>query len=113
MKTRSPRKPSRSPAARKLRELNHLVSVGDAALRDFDLLGIESVAELAQCDPKALYEKLCELKGVKLDPCCADVFEAAVAQAKNPRLSEEKKKWSYYSRLRQKSGKAAKPSKAH
>ena len=89
---------------KKLRELNHLVSVGDATLRDFDLLGIESVEELSRCNAEELYERLCQRKGVPLDPCCLDVFKAAIAQAKDPNLPAEKKNWWYWSRKRKDEG---------
>jgi len=39
------------------RRLEDLVSIGPAMLRDFDLLGIRSVAQLAQQNPVRLYEK--------------------------------------------------------
>jgi hypothetical protein len=32
--------------------------------------------------------------------CCLDVFQAAVAQAKNPKLPIDKRQWWYWSRLR-------------
>jgi hypothetical protein len=76
------------------------VSVGDAALRDFDQLGIDSVEALANADAKELYDRLCRFKGVKLDICCLDVFQAAIEQAKNPKLDREKKNWWYWSRKR-------------
>lgn len=85
---------------KKLRELNHLVSVGDATLRDFNLLGIESVEELSRCNAQELFDRLSKTKGAKLDPCCLDVFQAAIEQAKNPSLPPEKKNWWYWSRKR-------------
>ncbi len=101
MPPKNPKKKKTSPEKlKKLRELNHLVSVGDATLRDFDLLGIGTVAELAKCDARELYEKLCELKGVDLDPCCEDVLRAAVAQAKNPNLPKGQKQWAFWSKKR-------------
>jgi len=93
-------RPKQSPALDEIRRLSHLVSVGSATLEDFDLLGIGSVEELSRCDAHELYERLCDLKGMKIDPCCEDVFRAAIAQAKNPKLPEEKKNWWYWSRVR-------------
>ena len=92
--------PTQKAAVKKINELSHLVSVGNATLADFDLLGIDSVSDLALCDPKELYDRLCELKGIQLDPCCEDVFRAAVAQAQDPSLPMEKKKWNYWSQQR-------------
>ena len=93
-------KSSPTSSLKKLQELNRLVSVGDATLRDFGLLGIETLEDLACCDATDLYDRLCQSKGAKLDPCCEDIFQAAIEQAKNPHLAEEKKSWWYWSKKR-------------
>ena len=72
-------------------------------LRDFDKLGVRSVAQLARAKPETLYEKLCEVTGQRQDICCLDVFTAAVAQARNPRLPGAQRQWWYWSRVRKKS----------
>lgn len=82
------------------RRLKDLVSVGPAMVRDFELLGIHSVGQLARRNPEKLYEKLCEIKGKAQDVCCLDVFCAAVAQARNSRLPMEQRQWWYWSRRR-------------
>lgn len=82
------------------RHLQDLVSVGPAMLRDFELLGIRRVAQLARANPERLYEKLCRLTGKSVDICCLDVFAAAVAQARNPRLPARQRQWWYWSRQR-------------
>ncbi len=82
------------------RKLTDLVSVGPATKRDFDLLGISSVEQLAKQDAQELYLRLSKLMGQKIDICALDVFCTAVAQAKNPNLPEEQKPWHYWSRLR-------------
>ena len=69
-------------------------------LRDFELLGIRSVAQLARANPEGMYEKLCRLTGKSVDICCLDVFTAAVAQARNPRLPAAQCQWWYWSRQR-------------
>ena len=89
------------------RRLNDLISVGPAVLRDFELLGIHSVPQLARANPKKLYEKLCRVTGQRHDICCLDVFSAVVAQARNPRLSAEQCQWWYWSRRRKAAEKAA------
>jgi nucleotidyltransferase/DNA polymerase involved in DNA repair len=86
------------PAAQ--RRLKDLVSVGPAIAHDFELLGIYSVAQLARRNPRKLYEQLCAKTGQAQDLCCLDVFEAAVAQAKDPNLALEKRQWWYWSRQR-------------
>ena len=82
------------------RHLNDLVSVGPAMLRDFDLLGIRSVAQLRLRNPERMYRQLCRHKRQVLDPCCLDVFVAAVAQAKDPNLPIEQCQWWYWSKVR-------------
>jgi hypothetical protein len=87
------------------RQLADLVSIGPAMLRDFELLGIASVAQLAKRDAHRMYEKLERATGQRQDPCVLDTFSAAVAQARNPRLAAEKCQWWYWSRRRKKRGK--------
>jgi nucleotidyltransferase/DNA polymerase involved in DNA repair len=81
-------------------QLKDLVSIGPAMLRDFELLGIRSVQQLARQNPVKLYQKLCRITGQHIDICCQDVFFAAVAQARNPLLPAEQCRWWYWSRQR-------------
>ncbi|HET9366409.1 MAG TPA: helix-hairpin-helix domain-containing protein [Candidatus Angelobacter sp.] len=82
------------------RSLQDLISVGPAMLRDFEMLGIRSVKQLARQDPVKLYRKLCRITGQHVDICCQDIFTAAVAQARNPLLPAEQCQWWYWSRQR-------------
>lgn len=82
------------------RRLEDLISIGPAMLRDFELLGIRSVEQLARQEPVRLYRKLCRITGQRADICCQDVFSAAVAQARNPLLPAEQCQWWYWSRKR-------------
>jgi hypothetical protein len=82
------------------RRLQDLISIGPAMLRDFQILGIRSVAQLARQHPKKLYQKLSRITGKKIDVCCLDTFSAAVAQARNPLLPAEQCAWWYWSRRR-------------
>lgn len=82
------------------RQLKDLRSVGEATLRDFRVLGIHSVRELAVHEPKDLYRTLCLTMTTTLDVCVLDVFTAAVAQARDPNLPREKQDWWYWSRQR-------------
>jgi predicted RecB family nuclease len=84
----------------KTRELGDLISIGPAMLKDFEMLGIRSVEELARRDPQRMYEKMERLTGQRQDPCVLDTFCAAVAQAKNPRLPVEKCQWWWWSKKR-------------
>jgi hypothetical protein len=82
------------------RKLSDLISVGPAMLRDFDILGVRSVAQLARRNPDRLYESLCRVASQHQDICCLDVFRAAVAQARDPQLPAEQCQWWYWSRNR-------------
>lgn len=86
------------------RQLADLISIGPAMLRDFDQLGIRSVAQLASQDPEKMYTRLERLTRQRVDPCVLDTFCAAVAQARNPRLPAEQCQWWYYSRKRKAKG---------
>ncbi len=87
-------------ARRDARELRDLVSVGAAILRNFERIGVRSVAQLSRAKPEALYEKLCRVTGQRHDICCLDVLTAAVAQARNPHLPAAQRQWWYWSRRR-------------
>lgn len=69
-------------------------------LHDFSLLGIRSVEELAGASPDGLYAELCKRTGSRQDPCVLDTFRCAVAQARDPGLTEEQRNWWYWSRSR-------------
>jgi hypothetical protein len=82
------------------RQLGNLISIGPAMLRDFEALGIRSVAQLARQNPKRMYERFSRFTGQRQDPCVLDTFCAAVAQARNRRLPAEQCQWWYWSRKR-------------
>ena len=82
------------------RRLQDMISVGPAFVRDFELLGVRSVAQLTRRSPEKLYEGLCRVTGKAQDVCCLDVFRAAVAQARNPHLQAEQCQWRYWSQQR-------------
>lgn len=86
----------------KKRELADLISVGPAMVRDFEMLAVKSVGQLAKQDARQMYEKLGRMLGKRQDPCVLDTFCAAVAQAKNPRLSAERCQWWWWSAKRKK-----------
>jgi predicted RecB family nuclease len=94
--------------AKEERKLGDLISIGPAMLRDFELLGIRSVAELAKQDPRKMYEQLGMLAREHQDICVLDTFCAAVAQARNSRLPAEKCEWWWWSAKRKKRSKGVK-----
>jgi hypothetical protein len=79
------------------RELQEMPNIGPAMASDLIRLGVCSGEDLAAWpDGRALYDALCELDGVRIDPCVWDVFEAAVDFARGgpPRP------WWEYSKIR-------------
>jgi hypothetical protein len=99
---------ARRKAGQAERQLGDLISIGPAMLRDFELLGIRSVAQLAKQIPERMYKRMERATGQRQDPCVLDTFCAAVAQAKNPRLAAEKCQWWWWSRKRKKRSKDVK-----
>ncbi len=85
---------------REVRRLGDLISVGPAMLRDFELLGVRSVEQLARRSPERLYRELGRVARQHQDICVLDTFRAAVAQARNPRLPAEECQWWWWSRKR-------------
>ena len=92
-----------------VRTLSDLISVGPAMLRDFEILGVRSVAQLARRNPERLYGTLCRVAPQHQDICCFDVFCAAVAQARDPQLPAEQCQWWYWSRRRKRLEKSTRP----
>ena len=81
---------SRRADARTLLDLD---GIGPAMKADLDRLGVRDVAGLARREPRALYDRLCELTGVRQDPCVLDTFACAVAQARDPDLPPAQRQW--------------------
>jgi hypothetical protein len=63
-------------------ELGRLRNIGKAMVKDFELLGITSVKQLARCDADKLYARIQELTHTRHDPCVWDTYAAAIHQAK-------------------------------
>ena len=82
------------------RRLTDLRSVGPAFVRDLHHLGIMSVQDLKEQDGNDLFERLCDFRGSYVDMCCLDVFNCAIAQARNPDLPAELCDWWTWSRIR-------------
>jgi hypothetical protein len=89
------------------RKFKDLISVGPAIARDFEMLGIRSMSQLARQNPRKMYDRLCVQTGERQDPCVLDTFVAAVAQAKNPHLPAAQCQWWHWS-CKRKAANAAK-----
>ena len=81
-------------ASRKTKsELEEIPGVGPSIAADFQSMGITHVAQLKRRSPEALYKKLCELTGVRQDPCVLYTFRCAVYYASNVKHDAKKLKW--------------------
>ena len=81
-------------------ELLSLMNVGEATLKDLQLLGIEKIEQLKNQTPDNLYEKLQYLTGMKQDPCVWDVFAAIIHESQ----TGEKFPWWHWSAIRKSTG---------
>jgi len=61
--------------------LADMANIGPAMLKDFVVLNIKSVEQLAKREAFELWRELCKRTGQRHDPCVIDVFMSAVAQA--------------------------------
>lgn len=79
-------------------ELLTLANIGPAMLKDFGLLGIDSIKALAKQDADELYARLQKITLSKQDPCVWDVFAAAIHEAKTGKRT----KWWEWTKVRKK-----------
>lgn len=87
--------PAPRPASRTA-SLAGLRNIGPAMLRDLELLGIRSVAQLAHRNADALYLRLQRLTGKRQVPCGWDTFAAAIHRAR----TGEALPWWHFTRVR-------------
>jgi len=83
-----------------MRKLSDLHGIGKAMLKDFVLLGVTTVEDLAKRDRLKLYRDLEKKTGTRQDPCVLDVFRFAVEQARDEKLPREQCNWWWWSRER-------------
>ena len=77
-------------------ELRQLRNIGKAMRRDFELLGMHTVRQLAHCDADTLYARIQTLTGSRQDPCVWDTYAAAIHQAR----TGEALPWWAFTRIR-------------
>jgi hypothetical protein len=76
-----------------MNDLRKIPGIGRKMEEDLRLLDIESVEDLNGYDPELLYDKLCILKGYRVDRCVLYVFRCAVYYATEKDHDPEKLKW--------------------
>jgi hypothetical protein len=75
------------------KDLQTIPGVGPSIAEDLRNLGIRSVHDLKKKNPEKLYQKLCDLTGVRQDPCVLYVFRCAVYYASHKQHKSELLKW--------------------
>lgn len=76
-----------------LRNLRRIPGVGPTIARDLGELGVRSVGDLRGADPDALYRRLCDHQGTRVDRCMLYVFRCAVYFASTEHPDPERLKW--------------------
>jgi hypothetical protein len=76
-----------------LREFRRIPGVGPSIAEDLWGLGMRSVDDLRGGDPTALYERMCEVQGVRIDRCMLYVLRCAVYFASEYPHDPEKLLW--------------------
>lgn len=76
-----------------LRELVKIPGVGPRTAEDLYDVGIRAVFDLTRREPEALFEKLCKLRGKRVDPRALYIFRAARRYAEKPGTDPEELKW--------------------
>ncbi|MDD8027172.1 MAG: helix-hairpin-helix domain-containing protein [Acidobacteriota bacterium] len=84
-----------------LKKFQDIPNVGPRTAEDLWRLGFRSPSELKGQDPQAMYEQLCDLKGVRIDRCQLYVFRSVVyfASRKSPQ-TRLLKWWAWKDRTR-------------
>lgn len=74
-------------------DLRTIPGVGPSISRDLRDLGYQTVAQLRDEDPEAMYAAICELRGQHQDRCLLYVFRSAVYFASHDVHDPELLKW--------------------
>ncbi len=73
--------------------LETIPGVGRSISKDLNDLGIFEVSDLRGKNPEELYNKLCDIKKTRIDPCVLYVFRCAVYYSTNENPEKELLKW--------------------
>ena len=76
-----------------MKELQNIPGVGRKIASNLLQIGINRISDLKNQDPEELYEKVCLVKGQKIDRCLLYIFRCAVYYATEPNHDPEKLKW--------------------
>lgn len=76
-----------------LKELQEIPSIGKSISEDLWDLGIRSKNDLKKIKPEALYEKLCKIRGERIDRCVLYTFRCAHYYATEKKHQPRLLKW--------------------
>lgn len=76
-----------------LKDLQTIPGIGISLSRDLYDQGFRKVSDLNNQDPQKMYERQCELQGIKVDPCVLYTFRCAVYFASNKKHDPKLLKW--------------------
>lgn len=76
-----------------LKDFQRIPGVGKSIAGDFWDMGFRAVTELRAQDPEELYERFCEMQGMRIDRCLLYTFRCAVYFAANEQHDPELLKW--------------------
>lgn len=76
-----------------IKDLKRIPGVGTSIAQDLIDLGIYSVKELQGQNAQLLYDKLCSLRGQRIDRCMLYVFKCAIYFAETADPDPELLKW--------------------
>jgi hypothetical protein len=73
--------------------LETIPGVGRSIADDLRALGYRSAEDLAGEDPEAMYQRLCDLRGERIDRCVLYVFRCAVYCTSTPNPDPDLTQW--------------------
>jgi len=74
-------------------DLESIPGVGSSIAQDLRDLGFDRVTDLAHQNPELMYDRLCSMRGAKMDRCVLYVFRCAVYFASHTGHDPELLKW--------------------
>ena len=77
----------------KIKRFQVIPGIGKSLAHDLIDLGYHKIKDLQGEDPSEMYEKLCSLRGQKIDRCVLYVFKCAIYYVNNPIHEPELLKW--------------------
>jgi len=73
--------------------LQVLPGIGPSIAEDLFMLGFRGVDDLKGADPEEMFERLCSMRGGRLDRCLLYTFRSAIYAASCPEPKKELLQW--------------------